>query len=171
MKNILFFILILFNTNFLSAQNDINVYVFLAEECPICIYMARPLQDVAKHFKDKANFYAVFPTRKSHYKSASLYKKKYKLSEFEIILDKDQILTQKLAASVTPEVVITNDAGELLYQGRISNAYSAPGKMKHGKRTNELKNILAQITDGQEVLKPWKPAVGCYITMNNKTLN
>ncbi len=165
MKKITVLFALLYLSISLQAQKDINVYVFLAEECPISIYMARPLQEVANSFDESANFYAVFPTKKSHYKSASLFKKKYKLPQFEILLDKDQSITKKLEASVTPEVVITNSDGAILYRGRISNAYSAPGKMKHGKRTNELKDIMAQISEGNAIPQPWNTAIGCYITM------
>ena len=62
-------ILIIFTTllfsDFALAQKDFNVYVFIAEECPISIYMAKPLREAVKQFNGKANFYAVFITLRS----------------------------------------------------------------------------------------------------------
>lgn len=147
------------------AQKDLNVYVFIAEECPISIYMARPLREAVKQFDSSANFYAVYPSSKSTEASAKEFLENYQLTAFENLLDPKQELTQKLGATITPEVVITNkNSGEILYRGRVSNAYAAPGKMRHGARINDLVNMLARITKGETITPPWLPAVGCFIT-------
>ena len=82
------------------------------------------------------------------------------------LIDRDQYFTKSVEATVTPEAVVTNEDGEVLYRGRISDAYRAPGKMKHGNRTNELKNILGELLTGKQIAD-WQPAVGCYITFHN----
>jgi hypothetical protein len=147
------------------AQKDLNIYVFLAEECPISIYMARPLKAAVEQFDDKVNFYAVFPNSNSTQETTSNFLEKYGLTTFKSILDTNQELTQKLGGTVTPEVAITNKTdGELLYRGRISNAYAAPSKMRHGKRINDLINMLTRIEKGEKIAQPWLPAVGCFIT-------
>lgn len=165
------FILTLFLSSvalLLHAQKSFNVYVFIAEECPISIYMANPLKEVVKSFGEEANFYLVFPTRKSNQKTAEQFRTEYGLDQFEILLDKDQSVTKNLNASITPEVVVNNTDGDLLYQGRINNAYSAPGKMKHGKRNNDLKWVMEELVNGKHIPKPWHPAVGCYITFKKQ---
>lgn len=161
----IFSILFLSQTTF--AQKDLNVYVFIAEECPISIYMAKPLREAAKQFDGQANFYAVFPSQKSKQATAEEFLKQYNLPSFQVILDSDQSLTKKLGAEVTPEVAITNKENqEILYCGRISNAYASPGKMRHGRRINDLVNMLTRISKGEQIAKPWLPAVGCFITFH-----
>lgn len=165
------FVLILFLSCvafFLHAQKSLNVYVFIAEECPISIYMANPLKEVVKSYGDEANFYLVFPTKKSNQKTAEQFIVEYGLDEFKILLDKDQSITKNLNGSITPEVVVNNTDGDLLYQGRINNAYSAPGKMKHGKRNNDLKWVMGELACGKSIPKPWHPAVGCFITFRKQ---
>lgn len=166
MKKIVILFTFLLAGVLLQAQSDkkFKVYVFFAEECPISIYMTKPLQEVGKMYWKSSDFYAVFPQQKSNFNTALLFKEQYQLDQFDILMDKDQSITRGLEGTVTPEVVITDQEGEVLYRGRISNAYSAPGKMKHGKRTNELKNIMAQLTTGKSIPKPWPDAIGCYIT-------
>ncbi len=164
MKYFLLLFSFLFFGNGVYAQQELKVYVFFAEECPISIYMTQPHREVAKQHQDKIQYYAVFPQQKSHLKSAILFKEEYGLDNFEIIMDRKQVVTQELSASVTPEAIVTNTEGEILYRGRISNAYSAPGKMKHGKRTNELITIIEQLQSGKTIPQPWENAVGCYIT-------
>ncbi len=165
MRNFLLLPCFLFLANSLLAQQELKVYVFFAEECPISIYMTQPLREVAGLYSNNIQYFAVFPQQKSHLESATLFKKEYGLNDFEIIMDREQVLTQQLAASITPEAVITDLEGKILYRGRISNAYSAPGKMKHGKRINELKSIIDQLRAGKTIALPWKDAVGCYITL------
>jgi len=148
-----------------SAQKDYHVYVFIAEECPICNYMGKPLSLVAKKYEDQVDFHAVFPVKNSNYKTSQLFKQQYDLLSFETILDKDQKLSKQLGASITPEVVVTKPEGEVLYRGRINSAFYAPGKMKHNSIKDDLDLVLANLASGKEVPQPWPPAIGCYITM------
>jgi len=158
-------ILLLMSSVGIRAQANLHAYVFIAEECPICNYMAKPLSDIAKKYGDKVSFHAVFPVRNSNYKTSQLFKQQYDLLSFETLLDKDHELAKKLGATVTPEVVVTDDQGEVLYRGRINSAYYAPGKMKHSSIKNDLEEALASIVEGKNVSQPWPSAIGCYITM------
>jgi thiol-disulfide isomerase/thioredoxin len=148
------------------AQKSWHVYVFIAEECPVCNYMGKPLSAVAGKYREQVDFHAVFPFKNSNYKTSQLFKEQYGLQAYETLLDKGQVLTKKLGASVTPEVVITNDTGEVFYRGRINSAYYAPGKMKHSSIKDDLDEALSTLLSGKEVPKPWPAPVGCYITMD-----
>lgn len=149
----------------LSGQREYDVYAFIAEECPISIYMARPLREAAKTQGVHTNFYAVFPVATSDSNTANEFLTKYGLTAWQARLDPTHMLTNQLKATVTPEVVIVDRVtGTVYYRGRISNAYSAPGKMRHGKRTNELKTMLRRLEEGYTPTAPWPAAVGCFIT-------
>ena len=126
--------------------------------------MGRPLSQIADQYGDRVNLYAVFPLKNSNYKTINKFKIQYKLQGFESILDKDQSWTKRLGATVTPEVVVTDEDGEILYKGRINDAYFAPGKIRHGARNNDLKKVLDLVLSGLPVSKPWKSAIGCFIT-------
>jgi len=148
------------------AQKSWHVYVFIAEDCPVCNYMGKPLGALALKYEGRVNFHAVFPFKNSNYKTSQLFKEQYEMLSYETLLDKDKGLTKKLDVSVTPEVVITDDHGEVFYRGRINSAYYAPGKMKHSAVKNDLDEALTILLSGNEVPKPWPTPVGCYITMD-----
>ena len=148
-----------------SAQKEWHVYAFLAEECPICNFMGKPLSSISKKYENNVSFHAVFPVKNSNYKTSQLFKQKYNLLDFETLLDKDQALAKKLGATITPEVIITDDEGNIKYRGRVNSAYYAPGKMKHSSIKHDLDEALAALTSGKEVAQPWPSAIGCYITM------
>jgi hypothetical protein len=157
----------IFTTNItccFSQEKKINVYAFVAEDCPISIFMASSLKSVANRYADKINFYLVFPFITSTNKTANSYKVKNKLYQFIIKIDKGQLITNKLGATVTPEVVITGLSDSILYRGRINDAYLEPGKRKHIYTNNDLATALENITNSLEMPKPWKRAIGCYIS-------
>ena len=151
-----------------SQEKKINVYAFVSEECPISIFMASSLKAVAERYADKVNFYLVFPFLTSTNKTATAFKTKNQLTRFITKVDKDQQITRKLSATVTPEVIITGANETILYKGRINDAYLQPGQRKHIYANNDLAAALENITNGREMPKPWKRAVGCYITHENE---
>ena len=149
------------------SQNKYSVYVFVAEKCPISIYMAKPLQEAFQKHGNEVDFYTVFPMKNSTEATAQQFLEKYKLTDFKIKLDNYQGFARKLEATITPEVVVLDETGNVVFRGRISDAYKAPGKMKHGVRKNELVTVLDKLTNGEKVARPWAHAVGCYITFHN----
>lgn len=150
-----------------SQEKKVSVYAFVAEDCPISIFMASSLKSVADIYAAKVNFYLVFPFSTSTNKTATAFKTKNQLTQFITKVDKEQRITKKLGATVTPEVVITGTDETILYQGRINDAYAQPGKRKHIYTSNDLAAALENISNGREMPKPWKHAVGCYITNEN----
>lgn len=101
----------------------------------------------------------------SNIKTASLFKKKYDLPLFSIKIDLDRVITDKYNATVTPEVVLVNQQDKVVYQGRINNSYAAPGRMRHGKVTEDLERAIQLAIVEKPVPKPWPAPVGCYITL------
>lgn len=165
MRKHLFIGILMLLVGYTSAQQDLHVYVFIAEECPICNFMGKPLSVIAEKYTDDVAFHAVFPVKNSNYKTSQLFKEKYNILSFETLLDRDQQISKKLGATVTPEVVVTDNDGEILYRGRVNSAYYAPGKMKHSSIKNDLDETLASLLSGKKVSQPWPSAIGCYITM------
>jgi hypothetical protein len=149
-----------------SQEKKISVYAFVAEECPISIFMASSLKTVADSYAGKVDFYLVFPFSTSTDKTAAAFKKTNQLTHFITKIDNDQRITKTLGANVTPEVIITGADEAILYRGRINDAYAQPGKRKHIYTSNDLAIALENIMNGREMPKPWKHAIGCYITEN-----
>ena len=167
MKQIILLLLFI-GLNLCNAQKSkLNVYVFVAEECPISINMTPALNQISARFINEANFNLVFPLENSTIASSEKFKNKYHLDNFKVILDKKQKLTKLLHAEVTPEAIITNENGKILYKGRINDSYLDVGKRRHIYSNNDLLDALKLLEGGNDVPKPWKNAVGCLITLND----
>lgn len=166
-KLIIIIIWVLFSSNYIHSQNkDINVYVILSEDCPICQYAAPILSGLEKRYNAKIDFHAVFPVSRSNIKSISKFKKKNDLSGYKTIYDQNQTLSHSLGASVTPEAIITDKEGQVLYRGRINDAYSSPGRRRLRRPTPDLEINLRKVLQNVKIEKPWTPAIGCFITYN-----
>jgi thiol-disulfide isomerase/thioredoxin len=146
------------------GQKEYTAYIFMAEDCPVCNYLGKSLKSLSLDYEENVSFVAVFPQKMSNIKTASLFKKKYGLTLFDIEIDYDRTLTNRYNASVTPEVILVDNNDNVLYQGRINDAYAAPGRMRHGSVREDLKLAIEQILNSQEVAKPWPDPIGCYIT-------
>ena len=164
MKYILLLVCFVYGYNGM-AQSKPEVYIFLAEKCPISIYMVNPLQQVLTKHNSTTNFFAVFPMRNSSLETATAFLSEQNLDALVPILDTDQSIARKYNAKITPEVIVVmND--EIKYRGRISDAYRAPGKMKHGRRSNDLLTVLDALElDSNSTFENQK-AVGCFITFH-----
>ncbi len=153
-----------FGSQPMIGQTNYTAYVFMAEECPVCNYLGKTLNKLSSEYSEEVKFVAIFPQRRSHIKSASLFKKKYDLDQFTIQIDHDRTITDKYKATVTPEVVFVNNKDEILYQGRINDSYAAPGRMRHGKVTEDLEIAIKNAIANRTTPKPWPDPIGCYIT-------
>lgn len=141
-----------------------DVYIVVSEECPICQNLKLELQNINQFEDSNVDFHLVFPFKNSNYKSAALFKQKFQLDNFEIILDQNQSISKKLGATVVPEAFIVDRDEKILYQGRIDNRYTRPGKKKHGSTKRDLWYAMIQATTGAKIKEPWPEAVGCFIT-------
>ena len=146
-------------------KDKLSVYIFLSETCPISQFYTITLKDLYREFdSDNLAFKGIFPNAESTVESVAEFKKTYDLP-FELMLDTDQKLAKELKATVTPEVIIKNDVtGEILYQGRIDEAYYQVGKKRAFVRDHDLRDALSRIQNNQPVKKPKTDAVGCIIT-------
>ncbi len=140
----------------------------MSEECPVCQYMSKSLAEVNNKYQGKVDFKLVFPQSLSDYKTMALWKKKYGLEAYKSVLDEDQSLSKKLGAKITPEAIIENSKGEIVYRGRINDGFFKVGKMRSAISSHDLDNAIAALLHKKTITTPWPKAVGCYITYLKK---
>jgi hypothetical protein len=78
-------------------------------------------------------------------------------------IDRDRATARRLGATVTPQVVLTDDTGEVKYRGRIDNRYEAFGKPRRVVTERSLRDALEAVLAGRRVATPETPAIGCHI--------
>ena len=107
-------------TNHEILEKDIQVYVFMGEECVITQYYTPLLRELHQTYQsERIEFVGIFPNPSSSSSKISAFKEKYKVP-FELKLDPFQKIKDKFDIKITPEVVVwQNSTGTILYQGSI----------------------------------------------------
>lgn len=148
------------------VEDSISIYIFMLEDCLITQYYTPDLNAFYKKYAPyNIEFVGLFPNSFSRPEKIDSFKTKYSIP-FPLLKDHYQTRTKKFGANVTPEVVIYNHTyDEILYQGRIDNAYYRVGR-KRGKTTSaELENALEAIAKGEPIEVKYTEAVGCLINL------
>lgn len=144
------------------------VYLFLAEECPICQYYSLPLRKLAEKYEGEGvAFQGIFPFPDASQEGIAAFKKKYKLP-FPVKVDQHQALSRLYEVSITPEVIMTDAKGEILYRGRIDNAFERPGKRRRVVTEHDLSYAIQAVLKGEKPPIAQTQAVGCFITFSHK---
>ena len=147
-----------------SAQPPLRAYVVLAEECPISIAVAPALAALPEEAGPTVKFLALFPVKTSTPKTAAAFLKRHRMSAYQWLDDKAQTLAKSLGATVTPEFILTDTAGTILYRGRINDAWNSPGRRNNRSVSRDAEWAIGKALRGEAIPQPWPEAVGCAIT-------
>lgn len=139
------------------------VLMFIATQCPVSNDYNERIAKLSKDYSNKGiSFIGINSNKQESVDEIRDHSKKNKFN-FLVLKDNDNIIADKLNASVTPEIYVLNSEFEVLYHGRIDDS----------RRTNEVKandliNALDNILAGEEVIVKKTKAFGCTIKRTSK---
>jgi thiol-disulfide isomerase/thioredoxin len=139
------------------------VVVFLSIRCPSSHSHLAELKDLAREFKD-FEFVGVNSNQNEVPDESRRYFQKQNL-EIPVILDKGAVIADQYKALKTPHVFVVNSAGEIVYQGGISNSRD----INRASR-KYLRLALNEIQNGKPVTLPEGKALGCTISRGEKNV-
>ena len=73
------------------------------------------------------------------------------------------VLTNRLGASITPQVFVENTEGVLLYSGQIDDAYFRAGKRRGTTTFHYLKDAIESLLINKKPTIEATKAIGCVI--------
>ncbi len=133
------------------------VVVFLSAECPVVRGYNERIVALAADYKAKGiNFVGI---NSNASESAEMIRKHAaEHYTFPVLIDKGNVLADKLGANVTPEIFYVNAKGALLYRGAIDNDRS-------GKNPTEqyLRTAFEASLAGKKIERASASAFGCSI--------
>lgn len=141
----------------LSGKNG-AVVVFLSAQCPVVKGYVSRINELAAGYQSKGiNFIGINSnaTEDLNWVKSNAAEYGYK---FPVLIDKGNVLADKLGATVTPEVYYVDPNGKLLYHGAIDNDRS-------GKNVTEtfLKAAFDASLNGKKIERTSANAFGCSI--------
>jgi len=151
----------------LSGQSQppaaVTVYVFLHPECVISRYVTGSLRELHQQYSAQGvTFLGVLPDQDLSEAELRAFAVRFHLP-FDLIPDPGLQLTRKLGAQVTPEVFLTDAAGQVLYSGRVDDRYYKVGGMRPNAVSTDLALALGDFFAGQLTEPRKTQAVGCLI--------
>ena len=137
------------------------VVVFLSPDCPLSKNYAPVLTSLAKKHPG-INFFGIFPGRSYSSEEISEYGKGYGLN-FPLLSDPSKQLSGYMKAKVTPEVMLINPQGVILYTGLIDNWAVSLGKKRQVITNHYLEEAISSYESGRQITVSHTEPVGCLI--------
>lgn len=138
------------------------VIIFVATQCPVSNAYNSRMEKLYEEYKTKGvAFIGINSNKQESIEEIKEHAKKNNLN-FVILKDFNNIIADKLNASVTPEVFVLNPDFEILYHGRIDDS-----RKEEEVKSEDLKNALNEILAGKKVTKTVTKAFGCTIKRVN----
>ncbi len=142
--------------NDLKGKNG-AILVFVSAQCPVVKGYNERISKFAADFAEKG--INVIGINSNHTESLEWVKshaaEKYK---FPVLIDKGNVLADKLGANVTPEVYYLNEKNVLVYHGAIDNSSSGESITE-----NYLRDAVEANLSGKPVARKSANAFGCSI--------
>jgi peroxiredoxin len=134
------------------------VLMFIATQCPVSNAYNTRMVELQKDYASKGVTFVGINSNKQE--SADEVKKHAKEHgfEFTILKDWNNVVADKLEASVTPEIYVLNSSFEVLYHGRIDDS-----QRENRVASKDLRQALDRVLSGKPVEVEETKAFGCTI--------
>lgn len=143
-------------------NHTLSLFVFLSPECPLCQNYTKTLNQLSKQYKEQVKVIGVVPG--ATYSAADItdFSKKYSTA-FTIGIDEQQLLTKYLGATVTPQIVLIDSVGNLVYKGAIDDWVVGLGRKKEKVTMHYAADAITQYLQRMPVKIASTKAFGCKI--------
>jgi hypothetical protein len=140
-----------------------TVDLFVATDCPIANGYAPEIERLHDAYLAKGiSFRLVFPDRDLTEETVRRHLADYGLT-VPFVIDRDHAFVKRASATTTPEAVVFDPKGVILYQGRIDNRYSDLGDRRGTVTELYLRDALDAILAGKRPAVAKTEAIGCLI--------
>lgn len=145
-----------------ALQKDLTAVVFLDIDCPISQYVIKPMNSIKEKNKANLNLIGILPGEYYSEREKKDFVTGFGV-QFELKDDPKLKLVKRLDATVTPQCILLDEGGNVLYNGALDNKYEVLGRAKPTASINYLDQAIDQFMNGDEIeLSSTKP-IGCLI--------
>ena len=155
------------------ADNEVNpfastdarwlVFIFISVDCPISNRYAPEIRRLHGKFAPQGvRFWLVHPNVDESAAAIRKHTEDYQY-QMGVLRDSKHRLVKETKVRVTPEAVVFERTGRMLYRGRIDDRFADLGKERAAPTAHDLENALRAVIAGQPVPQPATRAIGCYI--------
>jgi hypothetical protein len=147
----------------IRPSGDWLVLIFISEECPVANASIPILNQLQADFGQQGFLLVgVYCDPTLEKEQMAQHHKAFALS-FETADDREQALVRWTRASYTPEALVYNAKGQLLYRGRIDNRVEDFGIKRPKATRRELREAMERLLAGEKGPFEFVPGFGCSI--------
>jgi hypothetical protein len=146
-----------------SVKAKAIVFLFVSTECPISNRYAPTVSRLHEQFAHHGiQFWLIYANPADSPEAIRSHIEAYKYLA-PALRDTKHDLVKLVGATVTPEAVVVNSSGKVLYRGRIDNRHLQLGLQRPMPTTHDLEDTLTAVLAGKPLRQPAAKAVGCFI--------
>ena len=147
----------------LNKSQEANVWLFFSPECPLCINYVPTFRDMLAEWQgDSVMFRAVVSGTYYDASDMQAFRQKQQI-ELPVYFDPSHKLRKAYRASITPEVLLVDREGKMLYRGAIDNWAISLGKKRLKVSEHYLRDAVDQFLAGKKIETTRTQAIGCFI--------
>jgi thiol-disulfide isomerase/thioredoxin/mono/diheme cytochrome c family protein len=140
------------------------VLVFLGTECPVSNAFVPVLAGLHREYADRGvAFIGVNANRQDTPDRVAAHAREHHVP-FAVVKDPGNRLADRLGARRTPEAVVLDGTGRVLYRGRIDDQFGVGYSRPNKPTRRDLAVALDEILAGKAVSVPATQAAGCLIS-------
>lgn len=148
---------------FIKQNNAaLSLFVFLSPECPLCKNYSPILNKLSDQFAGRLKVYGLVPGLAYTGSDLQHFAKEYQIV-FPLLIDSKKEFSDYIKATITPEVVLVDKSGAVIYRGAIDDWVRELGKKKLKPEEHYLENAINQYLNGSPVLVKKTIPKGCFI--------
>ena len=144
------------------TETPLKLFIFLSPDCPLCKNYSLVLNQLQNDYQSEVTIYGIIPGKTYSSKTVDQFRKEYKIT-FPLFVDVQKKLTGYIKAQVTPEAILLNGSGDVIYRGAIDDWIVDLGKKKRNATEEYLKQAIFQYIHQQPVAIKRISPKGCLI--------
>lgn len=139
-----------------------ELLVFLAPDCPASLYYIPELRNLQRSWGHQVKITGIIPGTAASAEECLNFRGQHPLP-FDVFHDASMEYVKRWSAKVTPEVVLVNGDGKILYRGAIDDAMPELGIKRSVVHRRYLRETLLALDAKRPLPYTQIPAVGCFI--------
>jgi hypothetical protein len=153
---------------FSGDARDIVVLFFLAPECPVSNRSVPTMRALAAEFAGAhVRFLGVYPEPDEPLANLRRHAAEFRL-DFPLRVDRPHALVRHTGVTLTPEAVVADGQGTLLYRGRIDDRFVDFGRERLRATREDLREVLLALRAGRR--PPFRATQGFGCTLSQPVL-
>ncbi|MCA9264846.1 MAG: hypothetical protein KDA60_13395 [Planctomycetales bacterium] len=141
-----------------------RVFIFVRTDCPIANRCAPEIKSLREGFGDVAEFVLVYCSERESMSQIADHAAEFYDSQIPVLRDGHHELVAACSVSTTPEAVVYDNDGQLIYRGRIDDRYVDFGETRAEPTKRDLLEVLVALRSRQPVSFRETRAIGCPLT-------